>query len=1445
MSRISAVFFGLLFICLATAQREESDRDLLGQPSAGRLQETCARIAAVGSRLSGSLGEQAALQFAETRFRSLGLSTRRADFDVTVPDPEARGELMAAGKHVKLLPLWPNLIRTSTCDLTGTLIDGGDGSLEALGGKQIRGSIVVLSFDSGDRWRNAAGLGASAILFARPSDMSRSEAEQKFTAAPLDVPRFLVDPNDLSGSWNRPARVVCRQDWIRRRSSNVIADLPGSDPQLRSQPIVLWAYADSMSVTPGEAPGAEQSLGLSALLELAGTSESGVHRRPIRFVVSGGHCLALQGAREYVDRLLSSGETPLLVMTLDLSSASKALGVFGRGYAYDYRDEILDSVLPLCRAFRRYSEKLAPMLGESQPRLVLTDGAGHSDNRTWKTNIPAKFAFDCEPFMSAGYSAVTFATIDDARFRIDSASDTLEHVDIGNLRRQVQVLNVMLHHVLNDPISQTGDNVLPLQPPKPTKIGLTGGFATADGYVAVYDPAKSLVPDVRVPDSLAVRITNKKSMMGVRGDEVQLTAGPDAGYRFLGVPPLTDYATLFKPDTVIVAYHLDRATGRIDYAPDEGSFGAEVFPTKIGLKTSRRSSPIVLFPCVATDLYGLVDPQDFTPFTSVTVLDPIGGGPPRSFGFARSYFDELTPSEGDDAGVLFLPPGQRFQLLMGSAISGNRLILTGSTARNLAGGGYPALEGSMGDLTLAAAQNVAALDQNRIDAFSKYRLLGASVLELHRMAASEIADAEKAQISRDWVGTERSSRAAWGYGLRAQPILQSTAGDIVHGVIFYSFLLIPFSFFVERLLFACRSLAKQVLATAAVFVASFICLRLVHPAFDLIGNPPMIFVGFVMGSLSLIVTFFIAGKFESALREVKQAASGVRELDVRRSNVAMAAFSLGISNLRRRKTRTILTTLTLTVMTFIVLSFTSVVPELQLSESSSPATARYGGILLRQPGLEPLGRSAYKALSNEFSGRAEVVRRVFSFGPAIPQGPAISIQHGDTWADATAAIGLDPAEAHLTRPQEALLPGGRWFRPGERDALILPKPIADKLSVAAGDRVRYMGIDLTVVGVFDPEGMRRVTDLDGESLMPPDQGLTNQEQAASRSQTSAFRRFIRLDPSTCFFLPAETALALGGDLRSVAVGFANSAAVAASMKSLMPRLRLNLYASVPKGAGLEVRRFSVLQGAKSTGLALVLVQLAIAAVFVLNTMIASVYERTREISIFSAIGLAPNHIATLFFAESLVYGVLGVVIGYFAAQGAAKIIVATNAYPGLPLNFSSTSAIMSAVLVIGVVLISTIYPARKAAQIAAPAMAEQALESEPEGDLWQIPLPFSVPSSEARALTLFLADWLKAYEGYTIGEFVTDNARFEELDARYTASCTAWLSPYDLGVSEEVTIGAAQSVPEVYALTLTLNRLSGEPANWITLNRRFLTGIRRQFLAWRTLTPEERDRFAA
>jgi cell division protein FtsX len=1469
---------------LATAAPTDDEikatyRQILPLVDSAKVQQTYRDIASFGSRLAGSAGEAKTFDYVESKLKGMGAANIvREPFSVTVPNPDATGTLNVNGQSITVYPMWPNLVRPSSCDLSGPLLYAGKGGYDAIKGKPVEGRIVVLDFDCGSRWKIMAKLGAKAILFLPPDNPNRTQAEQKFSTVPINVPRFYLPLTHAgtvlaAAAKSGTASLKCAQDWQRKTSYNLIAEFPGSDPKLAQQPIALMAYADSMSVVPGLAPGAEAISGPASLLELARIYRLRPGARPLRVILSGAHGLALKGAKEFVQTRLDSGKgNPFLTITLDFTSGASTVGSFARGWAYDYRDEPLERVKSVSRLLRSHTDRLAAVLGVSPARLVFIDAANNGDGRTWKNNISGKFALDAEPMILAGMNALTFTTTEDSRPRVDTPFDTLDRVDFGNVKRQLQTTACLLHHVYNDPadFNEQSDHKIPLKADAPRSMSLVGGFAKLYGQVVSFDPTRSFIPDTPVEGTLASLNGRQTSMMGVRGDQVQLTEPKTAAYRFIGVPTVNSYWVWNEPPiTRLSAFRIQPGKSTIDYAASLGVYGDERYPIFFNLKTDDRESPIVVFPCVAVDIYDLVDPAGLDVLQRLRILDAVSGTYPTDFGQIIPPFDQKYNPEVEDSSVMFFTPGQRFSVLGGRFET--RMILVNSSVNDEKGLGYlapggkvppgPAGEGRaliardgrFPDTSLNTARDITAINQTRLDRFFKYRIISPGIKQLHQSAVAEIKAAEEAQSKMDWGEAQRHARAAWGYALKAHPVIMATANDVVNGVVFYLFLLLPFSYFVERLFIGHQLLIRQLGWSIAIFISSFILLRLIHPAFEIVQNPTMIFVAFVMGVLALIVISFILGKFDASLRDLRQAQTGTHSVDIKRGSVAMAAFNLGVSNMRRRKARTFLTTLTLVVMTFIVLSFTSIVSDLQLNETPSDHKAAYAGMLIRTPGLDPLEQTTYRTVANEFDGKGVVVRRGYYYGADIGDTGVLTLQRADRVAEVRTMLGLEPDEAKVTHPDQALLKGGRWFRPGDKNVMILPSPLAEQLKVDPKDvgtaQVTYAGVPYTVIGIVDPGILRSLEDLDGDGIMPPDFSLSRRYQESTQSSNAAFRSYLRIDPANVFILPADTALSLGADTRNLAVRFDDPNQTRKSLDELMPRLRLNMYASVPNKAGeLEVKQFSVIQGSKTGGLALILVQLAIASVFVLNTMIASVYERTKEIGIFSAIGLAPNHISMLFFAESLVYGILGAVAGYFVAQGTAKFIVATGSFPGLTLNFSSTSAVLSAGIVMGIVVLSTLYPARRAAQIAAPAMNDEVFQTEPDGDVWVLPLPFSISEGEAAPLTAFLGEWLKAYEGYTIGEFVSKDAEFGLAVAgdrpSFYVSAITWLAPYDLGISQYMRLDLKPGmVRGVYVLDLTLTRIAGDPENWPIVNQRFLANLRLQFLTWRTLERSQRERY--
>jgi len=270
-----------------------------------------------------------------------------------------------------------------------------------------------------------------------------------------------------------------------------------------------------------------------------------------------------------------------------------------------------------------------------------------------------------------------------------------------------------------------------------------------------------------------------------------------------------------------------------------------------------------------------------------------------------------------------------------------------------------------------------------------------------------------------------------------------------------------------------------------------------------------------------------------------------------------------------------------------------------------------------------------------------------------------------------------------------------------------------------------------------------------------------------------------------------------------------------------------------------------------SGLAGLLVPMLLVGLILLNTMVGSVYDRQREIAIYSSVGMAPRHIGFLFMAESLVYAVLGVCGGYFLGQLVVKILGPLGWLSGMTLNYSSMSAVGSALVVMLVVVVSAAYPAYKASQIAVPDIEKRMKLPEPTGDRWRFEFPFTVPAQEALGLWAFLREFFQNYSEESVGTFYARGVQLECADPtpgaeHYRLSMSVWLSPYDLGVSQRLVFDASPEKhygEDIYEAHLDIARLSGEVSAWKRLNKRLITEIRKQFLIWRVVAPPSKQQF--
>ena len=229
-------------------------------------------------------------------------------------------------------------------------------------------------------------------------------------------------------------------------------------------------------------------------------------------------------------------------------------------------------------------------------------------------------------------------------------------------------------------------------------------------------------------------------------------------------------------------------------------------------------------------------------------------------------------------------------------------------------------------------------------------------------------------------------------------------------------------------------------------------------------------------------------------------------------------------------------------------------------------------------------------------------------------------------------------------------------------------------------------------------------------------------------------------------------------------------------------------------------------------------------------------------------GLAPVHIAFLFIAEACVYAVLGTVGGYLLGQSVVKVLLWQDALQGLTVNYSALSTVTSSMLVMLVVLLSSIYPARQASMMAVPDVTRRWKFPDPQGDRWHFEFPFTVGGKDVFGLSVFLVDYFQAHAGESLGTFYTDGAQLGSVKTAtgqgHTIDTTIWLAPFDLGVSQQVHFEALPTGEHnIFAMTLTINRISGDASSWRRVNKNFMNALRKQFLIWRTIAPEDKAQY--
>ncbi|MCK4401880.1 M28 family peptidase, partial [bacterium] len=769
----------------------------------------------LGSRVPGYKGNEEASEYIENIFQKIGLeNVKSEDFSVTVPvDKGASLVVSNSRKELQLYCLWPNLIRTSSlpsAGITSQIIDGRTGNFKDLNGKTIQGRVVLLDFNCGNRWLDISMLGAKAFVFIEPKDTTRIEAEKKYLNLPLNIPRYWISRWDglylrksiKESDGKLDVRLNAKMDWERKITKNVLGWISGNDPELKKEVVVIEAYYDSISVVPSIAPGADSACSIAALIQIAKILRNNPPSRTVLFLAASGHFLERRGIDAFLQAHCRKKEPfksritePMdikLFLCIDLSSHNNELVIY---HDMD-TDKNLGYFASFGKTFMSFADEMGKIFNKSRDD-VLINGISPEKGLNIDSITAGKISTDAGIIGVCGIPALCFITAHDSRRLVDTPLDRVGTVDFKNLFTQIKHISCLFHTALNK------KELFP-----DVRVKFKDGLCTLKGRIVTFDPRKSFVPDEPVAGGVAVlKLLGRTTEVfkGVRPELIELT-DEDGSF---------EISRARGGGSRLEAYSLDSESGDIVYAPDMGVYGDEMYPIEFDIGWRFVEHTIVLFPCIATNVYELLDPRYLAQLDNIDVFDE-GNSVPSSYGYS---FIEVKPwdwtSSIETYGVVYSLPDTNLKLAFGAGSLGMRLLLLNSkdaeTKVNSEGDGFLiSRDGAIENTSFRAAKDMLLLNQFRMENLEKYGISNDRLWHLHKKAEQALQKAGQAKENKIWDEFIKYSRRAVGIESRAYPDVKATANDVIKGIIFYLALLIPFAYFMERLLFGFVDIKKQI-----------------------------------------------------------------------------------------------------------------------------------------------------------------------------------------------------------------------------------------------------------------------------------------------------------------------------------------------------------------------------------------------------------------------------------------------------------------------------------------------------------------------------------------------------------------------------------------------------------------------------------------------------------
>ncbi|NCQ17641.1 MAG: peptide ABC transporter permease [Ignavibacteria bacterium CG22_combo_CG10-13_8_21_14_all_37_15] len=395
-------------------------------------------------------------------------------------------------------------------------------------------------------------------------------------------------------------------------------------------------------------------------------------------------------------------------------------------------------------------------------------------------------------------------------------------------------------------------------------------------------------------------------------------------------------------------------------------------------------------------------------------------------------------------------------------------------------------------------------------------------------------------------------------------------------------------------------------------------------------------------------------------------------------------FKMSFQSLRTNKLRTFLTVLGVVVGIFSIIVIMTIITMLQNSIESGLASLakntfqiqKYPAIMTGGPGARDKYRNRKDITLDEFYQFKEKLNDA-KFVGAEQWQYGIVVQYGNKETNPNIQVAGMTEEALETN--EMITQFGRPINKTDvqytNNVCLLGKDIVDKLFLnidPVGQVVRVAGRPLTVIGTLEPKQALFGQSQDSYVIMPIS---TFQTMYGKRSRSINIT--VMSNSQADYNRVIEASIGYMRTIRNVKPGEDNNFDIF-SNESIMGQIN-NINEPIKIGA-----------------LVISLIALLAAGVGIMNIMLVSVTERTREIGIRKAIGARKSYILIQFLSEAVILSIFGGLIGIIIGVGLGNFAGSfLNAQMAIPVDW----VMIGIGLCIFVGVVFGTYPAYKAANL--------------------------------------------------------------------------------------------------------------------------------------------------